>query len=71
MEKAKDATEGATFARNEYEKWSDANKQAKKDLDATLARHAIERQALADERELIKTIMRYIGECAFWMKNAH
>merc|ERR1711966_554857 len=58
---ARDATEGATFARNEYEKWHDANKQAKKDLDLTLARHEEERKALADERELIKMIMRYIG----------
>jgi hypothetical protein len=62
VEKAKEATEGATFARNEYEKWHDANKQAKKDRDATLARHAIERQDLADERAIIRLIMRYIGE---------
>jgi hypothetical protein len=61
VEKAKEATEGATFARNEYEKWHDANKQAKKDRDATLARHAIERQDLADERAIIRLIMRYIG----------
>ena len=61
VEKAKEATEGATFARNEYEKWHDANKQAKKDLAVTLARHEEERKALADERELIKMIMRYIG----------
>ena len=62
VEKSKEAAEGATFARNEYEKWSDANKQAKKDLAATLERHAAEREALADERELIKTIMRLICE---------
>jgi hypothetical protein len=41
--------------------FSDANKQAKKDLEATLKRHAIERQSLSDEREIIKMIMRYIG----------
>merc|ERR1712216_953551 len=58
VEKAKEATEGATFARNEYEKWHDANKQAKKDLDLTLARHAAEREDLAGERQLT---MRLIG----------
>ena len=62
VEKSKEATEGATFARNEYEKWADANKQAKKDLAATLTRHAAEREALASERQLIKVIMRLIGE---------
>lgn len=61
VEKAKDAKEGASFAQNEYEKWNDAHKQAKKDLDVTLARHAQERLSLADERELIKQIMRFIG----------
>jgi len=61
VEKSKEASEGSTFARNEYEKWHDANKQAKKDLTAVLARHAIERQSLADERGLIKMIMRLIG----------
>jgi len=61
VEKAKEATEGATFARNEYEKWHDANKQARKDLETTLARHALERQSIADERNLIKMIMRLIG----------
>jgi len=61
VEKSKEATEGATFARNEYEKWADANKQAKKDLAATLTRHAAEREALASERQLIKVIMRLIG----------
>ena len=67
VEKSKEATEGATFARNEYEKWSDANKQAKKDLVATLARHAAERQEIADERGLIKVIMRLIGESRVYM----
>jgi len=61
VEKTKEAKEGAGFAQNEYEKWKDANKQAKKDLKITLERHAKERQALADERKIIKMIMRYIG----------
>jgi len=61
VETAKDAHEGAGFAQNEYEKWRDAHKQAGKDLEAALKRHEVERQSLADERELIKQIMRYIG----------
>lgn len=61
VEKAKEAKEGADFAENEYEKWHDAHKQAARDLAVTLARHEEERKALADERELIKQIMRYIG----------
>ena len=61
VEKAKEAAQGADFAENEYEKWQDAHKMAARDLEVTLARHAEERQALADERELIKQIMRYIG----------
>jgi len=61
VEKAKEAKQGAGFAENEYEKWKDANQQAKKDLEVTLARHAQERLELADERKIIKMIMRYIG----------
>jgi hypothetical protein len=62
VEKAKEATEGATFARNEYEKWSNAWKDAKKSLEETVKRHDIDRAALADERKLIKMIMRMIGK---------
>lgn len=61
VEKAKEAKQGSGFAQNEYEKWKDANKQAKKDLEVSLARHAQERLELADERKIIKMIMRYIG----------
>jgi len=61
VEKAKDAKKGSGFAQNEYEKWHDAHKQAKADLVVTLARHAVERESLADERKLIKQIMRFIG----------
>ena len=61
VEKAKEAKQGAGFAENEFEKWKDANKQAKQDLEVTLARHAQERLELADERKIIKMIMRYIG----------
>ena len=61
VEKTKEAKQGSTFAQDEYEKWKTAYKRAKEDLDATLARHAEERQNLLDERELIKEIMRMIG----------
>ena len=61
VEQVKEAREGASFAQDEYEKWKTAYKRAQEDLDATLARHAEERQNLLDERELIKEIMRMIG----------
>ena len=38
-----------------------ANKKAREDLAATLARHAQERLDLEDEREVIKEILRYLG----------
>ncbi len=63
VEKMQDAREGSNFAQEEYEKWKTAYKKAKSDLDATLARHEAERQSLLQERELIKMIMRYIGQC--------
>lgn len=61
MEQAKEAAKGSEYASNEYEKWKTAYDQAKKDLDATLARHAEERKDLAEEREVIKEILRYLG----------
>jgi len=50
VEKTKEAKDGSEFARNEYEKWKTAHSAAKRDLAATLARHAEERQNLLDER---------------------
>jgi hypothetical protein len=61
VEQAKEAKKGAEYASNEYEKYKVAYKQAKKDLEATLARHEKERKDLAEEREVIKEIMRYLG----------
>jgi len=61
IEKAKEATEGASFARSEYEKWLTANKQAVKALAAIKTRHEEEKKDLDLERELIKEIMRLIG----------
>jgi hypothetical protein len=62
VEKVKDAREGSKFAEMEYEKWKTAHKQAKKELEAMKARYDDERKDLMDEREVIKQIMRYIGE---------
>jgi alkylhydroperoxidase/carboxymuconolactone decarboxylase family protein YurZ len=61
VEKAKEATEGADYARQQYEKFNTAYKDAKRTLDRILAQNAEERASLLDERELIKQIMRMIG----------
>merc|ERR1719409_1531263 len=54
VEQAKEAAKGSEYASNEYEKWKTAYDEAKKDLDATLARHE-------EEREVIREILRYLG----------
>ena len=64
MTQTKEADPGASYASNEYQKYQGANKKAKEDLTATLARHAEERAGLADEREVIKEILRYLGVLA-------
>eukprot|EP00286_Rhodomonas_abbreviata_P003398 CAMPEP_0181347222 /NCGR_PEP_ID=MMETSP1101-20121128/33765_1 /TAXON_ID=46948 /ORGANISM="Rhodomonas abbreviata, Strain Caron Lab Isolate" /LENGTH=444 /DNA_ID=CAMNT_0023459425 /DNA_START=10 /DNA_END=1344 /DNA_ORIENTATION=+ len=61
IEKSKEATEGASFARSEYEKWNSAWKDAKKALETSKKRHDKERADLTVEKELIKEIMRLIG----------
>jgi len=61
VEQVKEAKKGASYASNEYEKWETANKKAREDLAATLARHAEERLDLEDERGVIKEILRYLG----------
>ena len=61
VQRAKEAKEGATFATEEYEKWAQAHKQAKKTCDETLKQHAAEKQELLNEKEVIKEIMRLIG----------
>jgi len=61
VEKAKEATEGADYARQMYEKYNTAYKDAKKTYDSILEQNAEERNGLLDERELIKEIMRMIG----------
>ena len=61
IEQAKEAKEGGKFAEQEYEKYWQAAKEAKKNYLSGLKKHDIERQELFEERELIKEIMRYIG----------
>ena len=60
-QRAKEAREGAKFATDEYEKWAQANKAARKSLAETLARHGKDRADLLNEKALIKEIMRLIG----------
>mmetsp|Transcript_25687 Transcript_25687/g.51451 ORF Transcript_25687/g.51451 Transcript_25687/m.51451 type:complete len:258 (-) Transcript_25687:123-896(-) len=57
IEKSKEATEGASFARSEYEKWAEAHKAAKSALATIVKRHGEERKNLDLERELIKESM--------------
>jgi hypothetical protein len=61
VEKAKEATDGAAYAREQYEKYHTAYLSAKSTYDSILAQNAEERNGLLDERELIKEIMRMIG----------
>jgi hypothetical protein len=61
VEKTKDAMDGEKFAEDEYEKWKVTNKKAKAAYEEALKRHEQQRKDLADERELIRMIMRYIG----------
>jgi len=61
VEQVKEAKEGASFAKDEYEKWKTAYKLAEQDLQNTLARNAEERKNIEEERDVIKEIMRYLG----------
>ena len=65
VEKAKEATEGSDYARNQYEKFHTAYLDAKKTLDQINKQNAEERNGLLDERQLIKDIMRMIGKMRF------
>jgi len=61
VEKAKEATDGAEYARQQYEKYNTAYLDAKKTLDAINKQNVEERNGLIDERDLIKEIMVMIG----------
>ena len=65
VEKAKEATEGSDYARNQYEKFHTAYLDAKRTLDEINKQNAEERNGLLDERDLIKEIMRMIGKMLF------
>jgi len=61
IEKEKEAEEGATFARGAYEKWKDTVDQTTARLDTMKASYPAKKASIASEREMIKTIMRYLG----------
>jgi len=61
IEKAKEAKSGATFARSEYEKWKATTLDTQDRLDKMNEKYPKEKANIAAERELIKTIMRYLG----------
>jgi len=60
-EQAKEATDGAKFAEEEYEKWRTAHKAAKQDFKKNEENKEAELADLAAEEKMIKKIMRYIG----------
>jgi hypothetical protein len=61
VEKQKEAEEGAAFARAEYEKWDATVKQTKERLEKMQTDYPKEKESIANERELIKTILRLLG----------
>jgi hypothetical protein len=61
VEKAKEAKEGATFARAQYEKWKATTLDTQDRLDKMNEKYPKEKANIEAERELIKTIMRYLG----------
>eukprot|EP00960_Hanusia_phi_P071356 767531-Hanusia_phi.AAC.6 len=61
VEQKKEADEGMKYAQDQYEKYRTANKEAIIHYDNMVAKHASERQELADEEALIREIMRLIG----------
>lgn len=61
IEKKAEAEKGATFAREAYEKWKAATLDTKKRLDAMEERYPKEKADIEAEKEIIKTIMRYLG----------
>jgi hypothetical protein len=61
VEKQKEAEEGAKFARAEYEKWMATVTSTKARLETMEKSYPKEMQSIADERELLKTILRLLG----------
>merc|ERR1712127_1158657 len=56
-----EAEEGAKFARAEYEKWMATVTATKARLESMEKTYPKEMQSIADERELLKTILRLLG----------
>ena len=61
VEKEKEAEEGAAFARQEYEKWQQTVKATQARLDKMNTDYPKEKESIATERELLKTILRLLG----------
>jgi len=61
VEKQKEAEEGATFARSEYEKWMSTVTSTKARLATMEKNYPKEKESIASERELLKTILRLLG----------
>jgi hypothetical protein len=61
VEKKKEAEEGAKFARDRYEKWAETVKTTQARFDKMTTDYAKEKQDIADQRLLIKEILRMLG----------
>jgi len=61
VQKQKEAEEGAKFARDRYEKWSETVKQTQNRLDKMNADYSQENQSINDQRLLIQEILRMLG----------
>merc|ERR1712216_688867 len=60
-QEAWEAKQGAAFARSEYEKWFSTVKKTKERLASMEATYPEEKQSIADERALLKEILRLLG----------
>jgi len=61
VQKQKEAEEGAKFARDRYEKWSETVKQTQSRLDKMNTDYSQEKASINDQRLLIQEILRMLG----------
>lgn len=61
VEKKKQAEEGAKFARDRYEKWAETVRSTRDRLDKMKVKYAEENQDIADQRLLLKEVLRMLG----------
>jgi len=61
LEKQKEAEEGAKFARDRYEKWAQTVLSTEDRVTTMSASYAKEKESIADQRSLIKEILRMLG----------